>query len=41
MGNDTLIYTKPLMREHPDGSTEFLKALGIRMLKKQLILTIK
>lgn len=41
MGNDTIIYTKPLMREHPDGSTEFLKALGIRMLKKQIILSSK
>jgi len=39
--SDSLLYTKPLMREHPDGSTEFLKALGIRMTKKQIVLTIK
>lgn len=41
MGVDSLLYTKPITREHPDGSTEFLKALGIRMTKKQIILTIK
>ncbi|MBL7873193.1 MAG: hypothetical protein JNM78_16360 [Cyclobacteriaceae bacterium] len=40
MGNDSLLYTKPFTREHPDGSTEFTKALGIRMTKKQVILTI-
>jgi hypothetical protein len=40
MGTDSLLYTKPIMREHPDGSTEFSKALGIRMTKKQVILTI-
>jgi len=41
MGIDTLLYTKPITREHPDGSTEFLKALGIRITKKQIILAIK
>lgn len=41
MGPDSLLYTKPLVREHPDGSTEFTKALGIRMTKKQIVLTIK
>jgi len=41
MGIDSLLYTKPITREHPDGSTEFIKALGIRMTKKQIILTIK
>jgi len=41
MGPDSLLYTKPLLREHPDGSTEFTKALGIRMTKKQIVLTIK
>lgn len=40
MGSDSLLYTKPFTREHPDGSTEFTKALGIRMTKKQVILTI-
>ena len=41
MGNDTLLYTKPLMHERPDGSVEFSKALGIRIPKKQVILSIK
>ena len=41
MGNDSLLYTKPLMRERPDGSVEFVKALGIRIPKKQVVLSIK
>jgi hypothetical protein len=41
MGPDSLLFTRPIMREHPDGSTEFIKALGIRMTKKQIVLTIK
>ena len=41
MGPDSLLFTKPIMREHPDGSTEFIKALGLRMTKKQIVLTIK
>lgn len=39
-GPDSLIYTKPLWREHPDGSTEFLKALGVRMTRKQIVTAI-
>jgi hypothetical protein len=41
MGPDSLLYTKPLMRERPDGSTEFIKAIGIRMTRKEIILSIK
>lgn len=41
MGSDSLVYTKPFVREHPDGSTEFLKAVGIRMTKKQIVSSIK
>jgi hypothetical protein len=41
LGTDSLLYTKPILREHPDGSTEFLKALGIRMTRKQIVLSIK
>lgn len=41
MGSDSLIYTKPIVREHPDGSLEFIKALGIRMTRKQVVLSIK
>lgn len=41
MGNDSILYTKPVMIERPDGSLEFTKALGIRMPKKRIILSIK
>jgi hypothetical protein len=41
MGTDSLLYTKPLMIERPDGSLEFQKALAIRIPKKQVILSIK
>jgi hypothetical protein len=41
MGPDSLLYTRPLMRERPDGSTEFIKAIGIRMTRKEIILSIK
>lgn len=40
MGTDSLVYTKPFTRERPDGSMELTEALGIRMTKKQIILTI-
>lgn len=41
MGTDSLLYTKPVFREHPDGSTEFLKAIAIRFTRKQIVLSIK
>jgi hypothetical protein len=41
MGSDSILYTKPVMVERPDGSLEFTKALGIRMPKKQIIRSIK
>jgi len=41
MGQDSLLYTKPLMIEHPDGSLEFQKALALRIPKKMIILSIK
>lgn len=41
MGADSLLYTKPLMIERPDGSVEFNKALAIRIPKKQVILSMK
>jgi len=41
MGTDSLLYTRPLMKERPDGSMEFDKALAIRIPKKQVILSIK
>lgn len=41
MGTDSILYTKPIMVERPDGSLEFTKALGVRMPKKRIILSIK
>ncbi len=41
MGRDSILYTKPLMRERPDGSVAFTKALGLRIAKRELIRTIK
>jgi hypothetical protein len=41
MRSDSILYTKPVMVERPDGSLEFTKALGIRMPKKQIIRSIK
>ena len=40
MGTDSLLYTKPLMHEH-NGRSEFIKALGIRITRKQIVLSIK
>ncbi len=41
MGTDSLLYTMPIVGEKPDGSNEFLKAIGIRMTRKQVVLSIK
>jgi hypothetical protein len=41
MGPDSLLYTKPILSESPDGSPKFKKALGIRMTRKQIVLSIK
>lgn len=41
MGTDSLLYTKPVLSENPDGSIKFLKVLGIRMTRKQVVLSIK
>jgi hypothetical protein len=41
MHNDTLLYTKPVLRELPDGTTEFTRALGIRMPVKAVVLSIE
>lgn len=37
---DSVLYTKPLMRERPDGTLEFARALGIRMPVKYIIRSI-
>ncbi|MFM9838140.1 MAG: hypothetical protein ACKVOQ_07735 [Cyclobacteriaceae bacterium] len=41
VGKDSVLYTKPLMRELPDGSVEFTRALGLRISKRQIIRSIK
>ncbi|MBS1491692.1 MAG: hypothetical protein JSS93_14285 [Bacteroidetes bacterium] len=41
VGHDSLLYTKPFMHERPDGSQEFVKALAIRVSKKQVIRSMK
>lgn len=41
VGKDSVLYTKPLMRELPDGSIEFTRALGLRISKRQIIRSIK
>lgn len=41
LGKDSILYTKPILKERPDGSVEFSKAIGIRMPKKEIVLSIK
>ena len=41
LGNDSLLYTKPVMKQLPGGAMEFGYALGIHLSKKQVVLTIK
>jgi hypothetical protein len=41
LGTDSLLYTKPIMHELPDGSVQFEKAIGIHLPKKQVVLSIK
>jgi hypothetical protein len=37
---DSMLYTKPILRERPDGSVEFTRALGIRMSVRPIILSL-
>jgi hypothetical protein len=41
MGNDSLLYTKPIFEKNQKGSSEFRKALALRIHKKAVILSIK
>jgi len=41
IGTDSLLYTLPIMETQPDGSVVFQYALGIRMPKKDVILSMK
>lgn len=40
LGSDTLLYTKPVVRELPDGTSQFEHALGIHMPVKSVVLSI-
>lgn len=41
LGSDSLIYTKPIMHERPDGSVEFMRALSIHMPVRSVVLSIE
>lgn len=41
MGNDSLLYTKPVFEKNQKGSMEFRKALALRIHKKAVILSVK
>ena len=41
LGKDSILYTKPILKDRTDGSVEFTKALGIRMAKKEIVRSIK
>ncbi len=41
LGADSLLYTKPVMKEQRDGSLQFSYAVGIRMSRSQVVLSIK
>jgi hypothetical protein len=41
MGTDSLLYTLPIANENRDDSLSFQKVLGIRMTRKQIVLSIK
>jgi hypothetical protein len=41
MGKDSILYTKPLIRELSNGTKEFTNAIGLRIAKRQIIRTIK
>ena len=41
LGTDTILYTKPIMTELPDGSLQFKYALGIKMPRRVVVLSVK
>ena len=40
LGTDSLLFTRPVFRLHPDGSQEFTHAIAIRMAKRTVILSM-
>ena len=41
LSSDSMLYTRPVLKEEANGSVSLDFALGIRMSKKQIVLTIK
>jgi hypothetical protein len=41
MGNDSLLYTKPIFEKNQNGSSEFTMALALRIHKKAVILSMR
>ncbi|MEJ0031137.1 MAG: hypothetical protein WDO15_12515 [Bacteroidota bacterium] len=41
LGKDSILYTKPITNERPDGSVEFMRALSIHMPIKSVVLSIE
>jgi hypothetical protein len=41
LGADSVIYTKPVVKSRPDGSTQFMYAIGVTMPKRMVVLSIK
>lgn len=39
-GEDSLLYTVPIFKNRPDGSQQFLHAIGIKMAKKTIVLSM-
>jgi hypothetical protein len=40
VGDDSLLFTRPVFKNRPDGSQEFSHAIGIRMSKKTIVLSM-
>jgi hypothetical protein len=40
VGEDSLLFTKPVFKNRPDGSQQFSHAIGIKMAKKTIVLSI-
>jgi hypothetical protein len=41
IGVDSLLYTKPVMKQLPNGAVEFKYALGLHLSKRQVVLSIR
>ena len=39
-GEDSLLFTRPVFKDRPDGSQEFSHAIGIKMSKKTVVLSM-